>query len=139
MIRAGTSGGRVYGIQRADRSAKAWTEGRLAGLTLGSGESQVRLRGIVGQANVSRSPSGKLRTSIRGSVIGSLTVGGERRAIPDPGQTLEVPGVARLTFFVKDKGAAGISVVAVRIRLLDGSAGVGTIDAGVAKAAIKRH
>ena len=40
---------------------------------------------------------------------------------------------------MKDKGAAGISVVAVRIRLLDGSAGVGTIDAGVAKAAIKRH
>ena len=139
VIRAGTSGGRVYGIQRADRSAKAWTEGRLAGLTLGSGESQVRLRGIVGQANVSRSPSGRLRTSIRGSEIGSLTVGGERRAIPDPGQTLEVPGVARLTFFVKDTGAAGISVVAVRIRLLDGTAGVSTIDAGVAKAAIKRY
>jgi len=124
-----------WGVQRANRSAKAWTRSRVAGLDLGGA---LRVNGIVGRALVTTNRQGKVTArSIKGSTIGSLVINGEAHAIPDPGQAIEVPGVAKLQFFVKDRSKRGIKVTALRVSLLDGTGAV--VDLGTARTAIKRH
>jgi hypothetical protein len=127
---------RVFGVQRQNRSAKAWTEGTVANLDLGGGE--VVVKGIRGRATVTTNRKGAvLKRSIRGSQIGSLTIGGEEHAIPDPGQAIEVPGLAKLEFFPTDRSKRGLEVAALRVTLLDGTGAV--IDLGEARTFIRRN
>ncbi|QNN51950.1 choice-of-anchor P family protein [Nocardioides mesophilus] len=132
----GTIEGSVRGYIEKDGRALARTTGRLASLTLGP----IHVEGIVGQATARRSAGGRLTTSTQGSTIGSLTVNGTRRSVPDPGQSIEVPGVARLTFFLQEQGKRSVAVTALRVTLLSADTGpVGTvIDIGYAKAGIQR-
>lgn len=128
-----------YGVQRRDGSATGWTMGQVAGIALGSGEQKLVIDGIVGKAIVRQTRSGKVVRSTKGTTIGSLTVGGDEQSLPDPGQELTIPGLATVTTNVVDRTRRGISVTAVRIRLLDDSQGISVIKLGNATAKIRRH
>jgi hypothetical protein len=89
---------------------------------------------IKGVAHVKRTSHGVTR-NIRGSSIGSITVNGDPQTFP-PSDVIEVPGVATLERNVVHKTKIGISVVALRVTLLDGSGAV--IDLGTARLSIRK-
>lgn len=111
----------------------AWTEGKVAGLNLGDG--QLVITGVVGHAQVLMTKGGNFYKSIKGSTVGSITSGGQTQAIPDPGQSLEIPNVAKIETNVVTKRNNFIQVIAVRVTLLDGSGAV--INLGKASAWVK--
>jgi hypothetical protein len=109
------------------RDARAWERGSVASIDLGGG--QLVVQGIVGKANVYKD-GGRPTYDARGTTVGTVTFEGEEQEFPDTG-VLEIPGVARLERKLVDRTLRGISVVGLRITLLDGSAA--TIDLGLAK------
>jgi hypothetical protein len=104
--------------------ARGWERGQVASISLGDG--QLVIEGVVGQANV-RKDGRRTTYHTRGSTVGSVTFEGDRQRFPDTG-VLEIPGVARLERSVVTRKRNAISVVALRITLLDGS--LATIDLG---------
>ncbi len=119
------------GTQLAHKSM-AFERGTIASIDIGNGALVVD--GVIGQANVARTEAGKTTSSTRGSLIGAITADGEPQTLPDTG-VLEIPGVAKIRPMVVDRTKFGISVVALRITLLDGTGAV--IDLGVAQARIR--
>jgi hypothetical protein len=109
---------RSYGYERAS----------IADVNIGGG--QLLISGIVARAHVVRKGN-HVTSDADGTTIGSITANGEAQAIPDPGQTLEIPGVAKIEAYVVKKRKTGIDVTAVRITLLDGTGAV--INRGQAK------
>jgi hypothetical protein len=83
---------------------------------------QVRITGIVGKATMRRSPDG-VKKSIDGTRVGSVTVNGQEMAFPPTG-VLEVPGVVKLERAVVTRTRDSISVIGLRVTLLDGSGAV---------------
>jgi len=138
VLGAGVATSRVYGIQRADGYVKAWTEGRLANVTLAAGDTSLVINGIVGRANVVMSKNGTIYKSIAGSHVLSLKAGDTTYSIPKPGMPLEIPGVAIIRTFVTEKTKRTIKVTAIRITLLPGTPGETIVNLGVAKAGIRR-
>lgn len=132
--------GRTYGVQHDRGSARAWTRATVAGLRLGGGE--LVIKGIVGRAHVQTNRTGGIigkRTNTWGSTIGELRVAGEVRALPAPGDVIELPsGLATVEFFDTERGTRGISTTAVRVTLLQGTAAGSIIELGKAQAYIKR-
>lgn len=131
----GKAAGIVMGIVRNDGFLLAQTTGRLASLQVGD---QLQVNGIVGRATVKRTEAGKIKKSIAGSTIAELIIDGEAQEIPDPGETLEIPGVAKLTFFDRDKTRKSLEVTALTVELLnDDAAPIGTVlKFGTAKAQV---
>lgn len=119
------------GTQLAKKSV-AMERGSIASLNLGGGALVVDA--VAGQANVTRTAAGKVTSSAKGTTVGSITVNGEPQEIPVD-QPIEIPGVAKIESKIIEKTRFGISVVALRITLLDGTGAV--IDLGVAQAAIR--
>jgi hypothetical protein len=118
--------------QRAGKSV-AWESGSVAHLTFGG--DQLDVRGIIGKVTAVRE-NHKVTTSIKGSTVGTITANGEAHQFPDT-DVLNIPGVAKLERFVTERTRNGISVVALRITLLDGSGSI--IDLGQAKVSIRAH
>ncbi len=119
------------GKQFSDRS-EAMERGSIAGINIGDGA--LVIDAVVGQANVTRTAGGKVTSNTKGTVIGSITANGETQEFPDTG-VIEIPGLAKIERKIVEKGPFGITVIALRITLLDGSGAV--IDLGVAKASIR--
>lgn len=115
-------GGTAQGFERA----------KIAGINLGGG--QLVVNAIVGQANVTRTANGWVRTA-KGTRLGSITANGQTQTFP-PSGVIEIPGVAKLERKVVTKSKTGIAVIALRVTLLDGSGAV--INLGEAKLNIKR-
>ena len=120
------------GTQRRHKSV-AMQRGSLATLSLGGG--QLVIKGVVGQANVTRTDRGRTTKSSTGTTVGSIVVNGQEQSVPTGDQTIEVPGLAQILPGVVERSRHGISVVALRIKLLDGT--LATIDLGVAHASIR--
>jgi hypothetical protein len=118
------------GDQNSDAAFGSAT-GKVAGVDLG-GQIQVGL--IRGVANVRRTTNG-VTADTHGTEIGTVTVNGETQAFP-PSDVIEVPGVAKLERRLVERSKDGISVVALRITLLDGSGAV--VDLGNASLRIKK-
>ncbi|CAN5257390.1 hypothetical protein BH18ACT9_BH18ACT9_02020 [soil metagenome] len=136
-LQFGAVEGSVRGYTRNDGTALAQSTGRVARLDLAG----IELRGVVGKATVTKSKSGALSKSTNGSTVASLSVDGQNRPIPAPGQTINVANVASLKFFVKSTTERSIAVTAVRVTLLDNNTvgPVGTvINLGYGKASIQR-
>lgn len=114
------------------RRAAGYERGTVASLNLGGG--QLVVEGVVAQANVKRA-NGKTRFNARGTTVGQITADGEPHTFPDT-DVLEIPGVARLEAKVVERKKQVISVVGVRVTLLDGSGAV--IDLGTARIGAKR-
>lgn len=119
------------GTQLAKKSV-AMERGSIASLNLGGGA--LVIDAVAGQANVTRTAAGKTTSSAKGTTIGTITANGEPQEFPDTGP-LEIPGVAKIEPRIIEKTRWGISVVALRITLLDGTGAV--IDLGIAQAAIR--
>ena len=142
VLGLGAAFSEVYGVQGAGGSAKAWTAGQIADVSLGSGDTALVISGIRGQANVIKKKSGKLIRNTKGSKILSISIGGEPQDIPLPGDTIEIPGLAKVEFFITEHpGKRSIKVTAVRITLLPDAVedtGLVTIDLGVAQTSVKK-
>lgn len=116
------------------KKAKGFEQGTVATFNLGAG--QLILNGIKGRANVTRFPNGKVVRNAKGTTIGEMIVNGESQAIPDPGQSIEIPGLLKLEARIVKRSSIGINVTAVRITMLDGSGAV--INLGQARLYIRR-
>jgi hypothetical protein len=114
------------GVQ-TDRRANGYERGEVGQLNLGNG--QLVVDGVVGQANVKRTAN-KIARTAKGTRVGTITYNGQVQSFPSTG-VLEIPGVARLERRVITKTQTSVSVVALRITLLDGTGAV--IDLGEAK------
>ena len=118
----GTLAARVYGFQRENRSAVAWTRSRVSSLFLTNGENSMTIRDAQGRANVVTDSRGRIaKRNIRGSGVGAVVVNGQQQEPPGPGDVIEVPGLARLEFFLVDRADRGLKVTAVRVSLLSGT------------------
>jgi hypothetical protein len=106
--------------QQNGRRAWGFETSRVASLSLGGGA--LRIEGVVGRVNVSRSGEGlrTLKSNTDGTSLGKIFVNGQEQALPDTG-VIEIPGV---------------SVTALRISVLDGTGAV--IDLGNAQLQIRR-
>ena len=120
------------GTQRRHKSV-AMERGSLGTISLGGG--RLVIKGVVGQANVTRTDSGRTTTSSAGTSVGSIVVDGQVQQLPTGGRTLEVPGLAQVLPGTVHRTRHGIAVVALRIKLLDGT--LASFDLGVAKASIR--
>jgi hypothetical protein len=120
--------------QATKRRAWGYERSKVASLQLGS---QLRIEGVVGQVNVSRSGTKlkKLKRSIAGTSVGRIYVNGQRQEFPDTG-VLEIPGVAKIQPKVVQNLPNGIAVTALRITLLDGTGAV--INLGNAQFKVRR-
>jgi hypothetical protein len=109
------------------KRTKAFERGSVAGFDLGGGA--LVIDGVVAQANMIKPRGEKIRFNARGTTIGQITADGEPQTFPDTG-VLEIPDVARLEAKVTKRTDQTLSVVGLRITLLDGIGAV--IDLGTA-------
>jgi len=137
-LSVGAIKGLVNGLQRRDGSGYAWTKGEVSRVVVGSGDQMVQIEGIVGQANVKKTKSGKFVRSIDGTGIGSLTIGGQSHGADQlPSDPIEIPGLGKIEFGVKNMTKRGVKVTAVRITLIPGDALPTVINLGNARAFLK--
>jgi hypothetical protein len=106
---------------QTQRKAWGWEKSSVAELNLGGG--QLVISGVVGKVNVSRE-DGTVTRDIKGTTVGSITANGEPQEIPDPGQSLTIPGVAVIETAVVKELKSGLAVTAVKVTLLDGTGAV---------------
>jgi hypothetical protein len=109
---------RELGAQEA-QGAHGYSWAKIGRADLGA---RLQIDDIVARAGVRRTADG-LERSIRGTRLGALTVDGQQRTFPKSG-VLTIPGVAKLERAVVTKTHRGISVIGLRITLLDGSGAV---------------
>lgn len=108
--------------EKGNQGAKrAWGTSRAAVARVNLG-NQLVIDGIVGKVTVSRE-GGTLKRSTAGTELGTVTVGGQVQTFPKTG-VLEIPGVAKLERGVVTRSHNGVSVIGLRITLLDGSGAV---------------
>jgi hypothetical protein len=105
---------------QGDHRAHGYEKAHVGLLDLGAG--QLVVRDIVGKANVTRTAHGVVK-SAKGTELGTVTANGQAQTFPDTG-VLEIPGVAKLERAVVTRTHNGISVIGLRITLLDGSGAV---------------
>ena len=117
---------------QGDQRAHGFERAKIAKVDLGGG--QLIVNAIVGKANVTRTSHGWVRNA-KGTQLGAITANGQTQVFP-PSGVIEIPGVAKLERKVVSKTKTGISVVALRITLLDGSGAV--INLGEASLRIDR-
>jgi hypothetical protein len=131
VIDISAASGSAKGSQRDARNASAHTRGRIAHVML---SDQLEIGGIEAHARVAKK-DGKLTTSIKGTTVAYIKAAGESFAVPDPGQSISIPGIAKITVAKKFPGKYGVRVVAVEVKLFDGD--LATINLGEAFARIK--
>ncbi|MDP9443372.1 MAG: hypothetical protein M3P83_03055 [Actinomycetota bacterium] len=134
-VRLDTVTSKVKGDQ--DRSA-ASAKGVSTITRAGFGSRDLVITGIEAVGEVVRRSDGSYVRSSRGTTLGSIVFQGEKRRIPQPGETLTIPGVARITPSLVDRTSVGIRVIAVRVELLQGSEVQSTLDLGNVKLGIRR-
>ncbi len=117
---------------QSTRGAHGYEKAEIGRVNLGQG--QLVVDGVVGRVHVARSSQGLVRTA-RGTQVGTITANGQVQTFPPTG-ILEIPGVARLERRVVTRSRTGITVVALRVTLLDGSGAV--VDLGEATLRIAR-
>ena len=122
---------RELGKQTADR-AKGYELSKVDTVTLGA--QDLVIKGVIGRANVLLS-GGKVSSSTDGTETGTVSFQGEPQEFPANGDPMEIPGVAKLEPNIVEQTNHGISVIALRVTLLDGSGLV--LDLGEAELGIK--
>jgi hypothetical protein len=133
--------GRLSAVEskvRGDQSAGgAYAHGisTIAEVDLAAG---LRLTAVRAEGLVQRKPDGTLVRSAAGTSLGSLHVNGHRVRLPNPGQTLTLPGVARVTPRYVQRTPHGIRVSAVRVQLLDGTTIESTLVLGNVNLTLRR-
>lgn len=109
LERGSQSGDQAHGVSR----------GKVSRMSLGG---QLVVDDIVGKVTVTRQ-GGHLTTSTKGTKVGTVTIAGHTQTFPKTG-VLEIPGVVKLERAVVTRTHSGISVIGLRITLLDGTGAV---------------
>lgn len=138
VVDAGVGHNRVFGTFKLNGYRKAWTETSLASVTLGTGDTSLKIDAVVARATAVRRKDGKISLSRKGTQVGGITVAGQSYALPAPGEILEIPGVALIESNVTVRRTRSIEVTALRVTLLDGTAAESVVNIGYARAAILR-
>lgn len=133
VLDIGAASGAAKGNQRDANNAFAHTRGRIAHVML---SDQLEIGAIEAHARVTKR-DGKLTKSIKGTSVAYIKANGETYEVPNPGQSIEIPGLAVITVAKKFPGKYGVRVVAVQVKLLDGTPGASTINLGEAFARLK--
>jgi hypothetical protein len=94
------------------------------------GDGDLVLTAIHGEGYVRRNRDGTYVRNARGTALGGIVVDGRRHEVPDPGESLLVPGVARVTPREVTRTNNGIRVSAVKVELLRGTEVVSTLYLG---------
>ena len=134
----GSANGRITQTGRV----RAWTQGSVAHVALGTGDSTLTIDGVVGRVNLVTDRRGRLvRRDTEGTIPGILTFQGQAYTLP-LGEAPELPpelaAVLSIQTGVTDQSdARGLRVTALRITLLDGTAAGTVVNLGNAKATIK--
>ncbi|QWC84691.1 hypothetical protein KLP28_14135 [Nocardioidaceae bacterium] len=141
-VEAGLPGVLDAGVQESAVRTRTYRNGngegtafnRVAEVSLGGGALEIAA--LESFALVVRAPGGKVVRKRSFSTIGSITAGGQTFEAPDPGQSLEIPGVATLTAGLVQEQRRGVKVVALQVELLDGQGA--TVDLGVSRVFARR-
>ena len=133
-ITVGATVDTARGAGYADRSAVSTTRSTVASADIGS--TSVVLKAIAATAYVRRTSTGTLQRSTGGTTPGTITVNGTTRTLPTHG-TYNVAGIATITTGLVTKSFNGVSVTAVRVKLLSGTAAGSTVELGNASAYIR--
>jgi hypothetical protein len=133
LLEVGAASGAAKGNQRDPHNAWAHTRGRIAHVLLGG---ELEIGAIEAHARVIKR-NGKLTKSIKGTSVAYIKAAGESFDVPKPGQTLVIPGLAKITVAKKFPGKFGVRVIAVQVKLLDGSPAESVVNLGEAFARIK--
>jgi len=134
----GRANGRITDAGRV----RAWTEGSVAHVALGSGEMALTIDGIVGRVNLATDKRGRLvRRDTEGTIPGVLTFQGQSHTLP-LGEAPELPPelaalISIQTGVLDQSDARGLKVTALRITLLEGTAAGTVVNLGNAKASIR--
>jgi hypothetical protein len=133
----GAASGAARGKQIDRRNAVAMTRGEIARVNLAG---QLVITGIRAKATVRR-VDGRLKRSIKGTTVGSITFNGEEQELPLPGETQEIPGLGTITIAkrIKPKRTNAVHVIAVQVKLLGDTPGATTINLGEAKVALTEN
>lgn len=110
------------------RSAKARGISRIERVVFG--DRNLVLTAIEGRGLVRRHSDGSYDRETRGTTLGSIRHDGERQQMPNPGETLEIPGVARITLRHVTRLKDGLRLSAVRVQLLQGNQVESTLHLG---------
>ena len=122
---------RVYGAQTTG-GVTGWTESSIASLDLGD---DLHVRGISARSTVTRTATGALQRRATHR-IASITSHGRTYAVPAPGESVVVPGVARIDVPRTVSTPTGVRVTGLRITLLSGSAAQTVVNLAVTGAAV---
>ncbi len=133
-----SANGQVVGKGRV----KAWTEGKVAHVALGSGDMALTIDGVVGRGNLwTNKHGGLVRRDIAGTVPGVLTFNGQAYTLPlgeAPALPPELAQLIRIETGVVDRSdKRGLKVTALRITLLGGTAAGTVVNLGNAKASVR--
>jgi hypothetical protein len=141
VLKVGAASARSYGIQRKSGYARGWTEGQVAGIEIGTGDTKLVINALKARAKVVKTKSGKVRKSAAGTTIGSGSFGGQKIEFPDAGAVplpKEAQGVLKLEVNKVHRFKRGINVVALQITLLPGTPAETVVKLGGAHVRIKR-
>lgn len=117
--------------QQTERGGRGFEEAKIASVNLGG---QIQIDGITARANVIRKGRKVIR-NVKGTSTLAITVNGEPQTLPPIG-VLEIPGVVKIEEKVVERTRNSISVIALRLTLLDGTGAV--VNIGEAKMKIVR-
>ena len=134
----GSANGRITKIGRV----RAWTQGQVAHVALGAGDTALTIDGIVGRVNLVTDRRGRLvRRDTEGTIPGVLTFQGQSYTLPlgeAPALPPELAALISIQTGITDQSDnRGLRVTALRITLLDGTAAGTVINLGNAKANIR--
>lgn len=131
QLLVGSVQNRVFGVQNLPRGgATGWTESSTSGMNWGNG--QLQMTGVVARAKVIRSSSHRFYPTAM-QRIGSIKANGQTQPVPGPGQSITIPGVAKIEVPRPIRTAHGILVIGARVTLLSGSAANSVINVASAK------
>jgi hypothetical protein len=126
----------VYGTRGVPKGgATDWTSSRIAEVDLGGG--QLVIKGIYVKTKAWRGADGKLHRRVYRS-IGSITANGQTYAAPAPGQSLTIPSLATITVPKATWTRTGVGATALRLTVLDNSAGDTVVDLANSRVTLKR-
>jgi hypothetical protein len=133
---------RSNGLVTKSGRVKAWTEGAVVHVALGSGDTALTIDGVVGRVNLATNRRGGLvRRDIDGTIPGVLTFQGQSYPLPlgqAPALPAELAQLVSVQTGVTDRSdRRGLRVTALRITLLDGTAAGTVVNLGNAKASVR--
>ena len=132
---------RVNGRVARKGQVRAWTEGKVAHVALGSGDAALAVDGVVGRVNLATNRNGRVvRRDIAGTIPGVLTFQGQSYTLPlgaAPALPAELAQLVKIETGVTERIRRGLKVTALRITVLDGSAAGTVVNLGNARASAR--